>query len=414
MSEPVPIFERIRSLGIASWSLVGAAAVVWILIWLIGKLAVLWPPIVLAIVLIYLFNPITNRLADRKIPRPAAGCLAYLIFGGLLVLVGFLVLPAIANQATDLSDRFPELVETTTEWATDVAADFGVDISAGQVGSISTEIQDWFRDPANQEVILGYLGNVGSIALGVFELIILILVAPVLAFYVLMDEPTLKKNALQLVPESVRDEVAHVSTNVAHAVGGFIRGQLLVAIIIGVLSSIGLRILDLPFWLIVGLLAGFLNIVPFVGPWVGGFLGVMTALIVGDFSKAIWVAVIFAVIQQLDNQIISPVILRVTVKLHPATILLALLAGASLGGLFGVLIAVPVTAVLKIVLGHLWRTRFLGESWEEARGAMLIEHEPERLRDRLRRVGDLEVHELSEELAEHEEHHHDGREPDPD
>jgi hypothetical protein len=135
----------------------------------------------------------------------------------------------------------------------------------------------------------------------------------------------------------------------------------------------------------VGLTTGLLNIVPFSGPWVGGILGVATALISGDASTAAWVAVAFLIIQQIDNHIISPVVLRVAVRLGPATIILALLAGGSIGGLFGVLVAVPLTAVLKIVAGHLWRTRILGDSWDEAVEAMIVEYEPEPLRDRLRR-----------------------------
>ena len=93
----------------------------------------------------------------------------------------------------------------------------------------------------------------------------------------------------------------------------------------------------------------------------------------------------FLIIQQIDNHIISPMVLRVAVRLGPATIILALLAGGSIGGLFGVLVAVPLTAVMKIIAGHLWRTRVLGESWDQAVEAMIVEYEPEPLKDRLRR-----------------------------
>ena len=144
------------------------------------------------------------------------------------------------------------------------------------------------------------------------------------------------------------------------------RGQLVVALIVGVLSSLVLLVLNLPFWLIVGLTAGLLNIIPFIGPWVGGLLGLTTALIEGDAGKAVWVVVAFLTIQQLDNHIVSPLILRVAVRLNPATIILSLLAGGSIGGLFGVLIAVPLTAALKIVIGHIVedkdRRRILGRS----------------------------------------------------
>ncbi|MCE2530864.1 MAG: AI-2E family transporter, partial [Acidimicrobiia bacterium] len=174
------------------------------------------------------------------------------------------------------------------------------------------------------------------------------------------------------------------------------RGQLVVAAIVGVLSSTVLWILDLPFWLIVGLLAGLLNIVPFIGPWVGGALGVATALIVGDPIRAVWVVIAFLIIQQFDNHLVSPMVLRVAVHLSPVTIILALLAGGSIGGLLGVLIAVPTTAVFKIIIGHLWRTRVLGESWEQAASAVVVEYEVEPLRERFRR-GAPEASKNSEE-----------------
>ena len=398
-----PAYERIRRAGVISWSLVGIIALVFALLWLLREFHIIWTPLILAIVLVYLFNPLVERLADRRVPRVAGGCLSYIVFGGLVVLVGFLVVPLLSNQAAEFADELPALTERLSDWVADAGERFGVPVDAGQLESIATEIQEWLQDPANQEVILSSLGQVREIALGVVELALLVLLAPVLALYILMDAPGLRQSALRLVPEHMRPEAVHVGSTIAKAVGGFIRGQLLVALIVGLLSSLGLLMLDLPFWLIVGLVAGFLNIVPFVGPWVGGLLGTMTAVVAGDLSKVIWVVVIFVIIQQLDNHLISPVILRYTVKLHPVSIILALLIGASLGGLFGVLVAVPVTAVIKILLGHVWRTRVLDEAWDEAMEDMFVEVEPGRLADRIRRVADLEVNELSEDLASHDD-----------
>lgn len=372
------------------------------MIWLIVQFRIIWTPLILAVILVYLFNPLVERLSRRKVPRVVGGCLSYVLFGGLVVLIGFLVLPVVTSQATELGDRLPELTERLSQWVADVGDRFGVPISATRLESIVAEIQAWLQDPSNQEVILEGIGQVGEIALGVVEIVLLVLLAPVLALYILMDAPGLRQAAVGLVPENLREEVTHVSNTVAKAIGGFVRGQLLVALIVGLLSSLGLLMLDLPFWLIVGLIAGFLNIIPFVGPWVGGILGVMTALVAGDVSKALWVAVIFAIIQQLDNHLISPVILRYTVKLHPVMIILALLVGGSIGGLFGVLIAVPLTAALKILISHVWRTRVLGESWEEAQEAVLVEVEPGRLAERIRRVAELEVRELSDKFAHHD------------
>ena len=377
--------DRLRQLGVAAWSIVGAFAVIAIVVWLVVQVRIIWPPLIFAIILVYLFKPLVDRLEARRVPRVLGGCLSYLLFGGVLVLLGVVAVPAISSQTADLVEQFPQLIDKTSNAVIDTAERFNLPFGLENVESMSASIRDWFANPDNREVILDGLGQVGEIALGVIEVLVIALLAPVLAFYIIVDTHNLQKSAERMIPHGLREEVLHVGRQVARAVSGFIRGQLVVALIVGTLSSAVLYFLDLPFWLIVGLTTGLLNIVPFIGPWVGGILGVATALISGDASTAAWVAVAFLIIQQIDNHIISPVVLRVAVRLGPATIILALLAGGSIGGLFGVLVAVPLTAVLKIVAGHLWRTRILGESWDEAVEAMIVEYEPEPLRDRLRR-----------------------------
>jgi predicted PurR-regulated permease PerM len=113
------------------------------------------------------------------------------------------------------------------------------------------------------------------------------------------------------------------------------------------------------------MVAGFFNMIPLIGPWIGAIPGVMIALTTRDFGTAVWVAVIMATVQQIDNHFITPNVMQRAVKLHPAAVMLALLAGGTLGGFFGLLLAVPTAAVLKILASHLWRTYVLGEPIEE-------------------------------------------------
>jgi predicted PurR-regulated permease PerM len=135
-------------------------------------------------------------------------------------------------------------------------------------------------------------------------------------------------------------------------------------------------LIDLPFWLIIGILAGFLNLIPFLGPVVGGALAALVALLNGDLSQAIWAVLIFVAIQQVDNHVITPLVQRTRVNLSPLVIILALIIGGSVAGLLGVLVAVPMTAAIRIIVGHLWRTRVLGETWGEASRAMIEYTDP--------------------------------------
>ena len=142
-----------------------------------------------------------------------------------------------------------------------------------------------------------------------------------------------------------------VTRRLSTAIGGYFRGQLAVAFVVGVMASIGMLIIDLPFWLIVGMIAGLFNMIPLIGPWVGAVPGIVIAFTTGGGpSKAIAVAVVMAIVQQIDNHFISPIVMQRAVKLHPAVVMLALLAGGTLAGFFGLLLAVPAAATLKIVV----------------------------------------------------------------
>ncbi len=152
------------------------------------------------------------------------------------------------------------------------------------------------------------------------------------------------------------------------------------ALIVGIASSVGMWAIALPFWLLIGILAGLLNLIPFLGPIVGGLLAALVALLNGSVTQALWAVLIFVAIQQVDNHVITPMIQRTRVNLSPLVIVLALVIGGSVAGLLGVLIAVPVTAALRILVGHVWRTRMLGQSWFEASEAMIeVTEPPERL-----------------------------------
>ncbi len=359
--------------GLVSWSIVGVLALLWAMAWILARLQVLIAPVVLAVVLVDLRNPVVNRFARWRVPRVLGALAAFLILIGLGVAAGFLVVPSISDQATTLTDDFATIYEDSAREIEEIIANFGLeDVNLWSY----EELQDFVQDPDRQDQVLSsVVDNIGQVTSGIFEAILVFFVAPVVAFYILIDLPRVRRETESLIPEDLHDEVVHVSRQLGHAVGGFLRGQVLVALIVGVLMSVGFWLIDLRFWLIIGMIAGFFNIVPFVGPWVGGALGVLVGLTV-DVQTAIWAALVALIVQQIDNNFVSPTVLRATVRLHPAVVLLVLILGGAVGGLWGVLLAVPVTAAIKILAGHLWRTRVLGQSWEEASEAVLEDTEP--------------------------------------
>jgi predicted PurR-regulated permease PerM len=351
---------------------------------------VIWLPIAFGAGLVFLLEPAVRSFERLRIPRVVGSILAFVVLAALILATVALVLPTVREQVVDFAERLPELYQSLVDWIRERSTSVGIDID--EVLS-QQAIEDWLNDPANQETIqnllLGFGAGAGTVLREVTETIAVLLLAPILAIYVLIDLDRFKENSLHLTPPKHREETAFVIGQVGTALGSFVRGQLLVSVIVGIASSIGMWIIDLPFWLIIGILAGFLNLIPFLGPVVGGALAVLVALLNGDPGQAVWALVIFVAIQQVDNHVITPLVQRARVNLSPLVIVLALVIGGSVAGLLGVLVAVPITAAFRIVVGHMWRTRVLGESWREASEHMIeITEPPERIAGIRRRPTD--------------------------
>ena len=401
------MFDRFATAGKAAWSLLGVGAALAVLFWLAWQIRVVFPPLVLAGAIVFILNPLVTRLARHGVPRAGGTAITYLGFVGVLVMLGFLITPLVQTQAEELADQWPEirakfedsvndLSERSKEdnWFVEVPTIAELrDQLGGGTGSAQTEEFDRVVQAASDSLnasddarlaadldrvaadarnqfpgesgILEQLKTAREIGTRVFEIGLIFLLAPIIAFYLLVDLPHISEVTRDLIPDRAKAEVLHVGHRLNHTIGGYFRGQLAVAVIVGAMVSVGLAILGLPFWLIVGMIAGVFNMVPLIGPWVGAIPGVAIALTTRDFSTALWVVAIMTIAQQIDNHFISPLVMQRTTSLHPAVVMLALLAGGTLGGFFGLLLAVPLTATLKVVVGHLWRVYVLELPFEE-------------------------------------------------
>jgi predicted PurR-regulated permease PerM len=379
MSKPptprLPAGERLRRAGIAAWSIIGLLVLVAIFVWLLFKIRVIFPPLVLALLIIYLLNPVVSRLQARGVPRTIGALIAYLIVAVALVVFGLLVAPLIARQVDSFGDQLPELrldfVRSIEGLGESIETRFNIEIDTSQVVCLfgAEEIEGPDRPTQAEcdevtrryrEQILQQADRITEFGTGLLELLLIFILGPLLALYLLIDLPQLQRDLLNLVPENNRDEFSDLGTKIGRAVGGFFRGQLLVALLVGVLSSIGFAIVGLDFWLVIGAIAGFTNLIPLVGPFIGGGLGFVVGTITDGVSTGLYAVLVAVIVQQIDNHIVSPNVMKRTVKLHPVTVMLSLLAGGTLAGFWGVLLAVPAVAVAKLLLGHVWATRVLG------------------------------------------------------
>lgn len=393
MEPTVTRHDALRRLALIVWIAIGVLALIWVTLRVADMVRFIWLPIAFAVGLTLILNPIVNAFERIRIPRVIGTVFAFVMASAAVTAIVVLLVPTVREQALDFASQIPRLYEAIVSGLQSMSESIGIDI--GPVWTPET-FREWIQDPENQatlqEMIGGFGSGAGLILRGVTETLAVALLAPVLAFYMLMDATRFKQQARALTPPAQREEVTYVATQVTRALGSFVRGQLLVALIVGILSSLALYLLDLPFWLIIGMVAGLLNLVPFVGPFVGGALAALVALIYGSVSLALWAVGVFTLIQQIDNHIITPMVQRTRVNLSPLVIVVALIVGGAVAGLVGVVVAVPLTAAIRIIAGHLWRTRVLGESWLEASEAMIeYTDPPERIagvRRRRSTVGD--------------------------
>jgi predicted PurR-regulated permease PerM len=373
--------ERIRRAGTVCWAVCGVAAVIALLGLVAWVFRVIWPPLILAGAIVFLLNPVVTRLQARHIPRALGTGLSYVAIVGFTVLVVLLVAPLATDQYDDLAGQWPDIrtdiEDQIDEWAAQTREPdswFPVELPT------SEELEDQFlggnasdldgngvvTDEERQQAFADQLDTARELLLRIFHVGLIFIIGPIIAFYLLVDLPHIRIVFRGLVPERARGDAMVLSRRLSTAIGGYFRGQLAVAIVVGAMASIGMLLIDLPFWLIVGMIAGIFNMIPLVGPWIGAVPGIIIAFTTGGgVGKAVAVAVVMAIVQQIDNHFISPMVMQRAVKLHPAVVMLALLAGGSLAGFFGLLLAVPATATLKIVCGHVWRHFVLGEPLDE-------------------------------------------------
>jgi predicted PurR-regulated permease PerM len=348
-----PLVLRAAKGGILAWSLIGIVVLFFFFRYVVYPVRIIFPPLVVAMIVVYLLNPLVTRMERRGVARIWGTLITYVIalgvFGSLIAVLA----PVVAEQVRNFGEQGPSLIDEITRGLRDVAGRVGIDI--GQV------------EPGGGGVV-DFLGGLVSFTKGVAHVAIVFVVGPILAFYLLVDLPKIKRGLRAVIPSRRRAEVESVMEKIGRAIGGFFRGQLLIALVVGLLSGFALWMVGLPFWAVVGLVAGLFNLIPLIGPFIAGIVAILIAFTTDSpaggllnlepgLPLAIGSAVALLIVQQLDNHILSPNIVARTVNLHPVTVMLGLLAGGTLLGLWGMLLAMPVLATVKILLLHTWDTR---------------------------------------------------------
>jgi predicted PurR-regulated permease PerM len=318
------------------WRIIFILALVFLIIVVRDVLALF----VIAIVLSSAFDPWVDWLQKLKIPRGLSISVIFLILLSIVTMVVILLAGPIGKQILDVASSFPQIYEKINlaldslhrlEGVSPLTAQNSTGTSLTQLAQSLTQIGS----------------NIISFVTSVFGGIISFFMVLVLTFYLTVEENGFKKFIRHIFPSDKNGEVSYLVDNMQKRLGLWFRGQMILSLIIFVTVYIGLVILDVKYALLLAVLAGLLEIVPILGPWLSAIVAVFFAWADG-MNKALYTAILYLVIQQLENNIIVPKVMGRNTGLNPVVVILAILIGGRLAGVIGALLAVPIATVISV------------------------------------------------------------------
>jgi predicted PurR-regulated permease PerM len=291
----------------------------------------------------FLLGPLVDRLEARGVPRLFAILLLYLTILGTLTSGALLLIGPLTTQVQGLTTTLPTLLSTESDAQTQIDHFFQQQGLPLSVAGLRDQIAGNLTTAGSS-----LLGGTLAALTGLVGLVTDLFLVLAMTFYLLLDGRSMHTWALRLLPETLRERWFFIEATLNRVLGGYIRGQIIVALTVGIAAGVGSALLGVQYPLVIGLLAFLFEFIPMVGP----VLGMIPAVILALFQPlplVVWVIVYFIVLQQIESNVIVPRVSGQAVGLHPLGVLLALLAGVELGGLGGALLAVPLAGVLYVV-----------------------------------------------------------------
>ena len=329
--------------------------------WLLYLLSPILMPFIVGALLAYLGDPLVDRLEKTRLSRTLSVCVVFTIMALLGLLLLLIILPQLERQITGLVMRLPQFIGWTQENILPrLSALLGLEPGTLDLDAIKEAITNNMKDISGiMGRLLVKLTQSGQLVLIWFAYLTLI---PVVTFYLLRDWDVLVGKMHDLIPRPYEKLASKLARQCDEVLAEFMRGQFLVMLAQAILYTIGLWIVGLEFFLLIGMLAGLVSFVPYLGFIVGiGVASVAGFMQFHDIIHLIYILIVFGVGQAIEGMLLSPLLVGDRIGLHPVAVIFAVMAGGQLFGFVGVLVALPVAAVIVVLLRHI-HERYLESS----------------------------------------------------
>jgi predicted PurR-regulated permease PerM len=319
-------------------------------------------PGVLGIILYYLLRPFTRLFDHWKIPRFWGIVIIYLVLIGFITLAIVLIFPLLREQFTNLLQEFPEyilsLVEDIVSYLNNSSFNeffekYGLDYNR-VVNDLSNSFIETVKDTVTT-VASSVASGVTSFITRLTGILLSLVIVPFILFYLLYEGEKMPKFIIRIFPPRLRPGISAVLTDMDKQISSYIQGQILVSICIGTMVTIGFLIIDLDYAILLGILAMFTSVVPYLGPLIAITPALIISLVTGGFSMFFMVGVVWTIVQLVEGKFISPQIMGKSLKVHPITIIFVLLTSGALFGVPGVILGIPGYAMIKVFVQHGFR-----------------------------------------------------------
>jgi predicted PurR-regulated permease PerM len=323
-----------------------------VLIWLMSALQSVTTMVMVAFFLAYILNPLVELLTSWGLPRPLA--VLIILLSGLCLFVGLLlfIVPVIIDETAKFADVLPGYAVALHDTVSKLAEKLGVAIPKDWdevTGLIVARGRQYL--PKIADISVQAFFSIFKSTLHILSALLHILLVPIITYYLMVSFDPIERGIKDLIPPYTRDPVVQKLREIDRVLAGFIRGQLTICLILAVLYSLGFVLIRIDLAVVLGVTAGLLFIIPYLGTMIGVIFGSLMALAkYGDWVHVLYVLGWIGLVQLLEAYVLTPRIVGHATGLHPVVYILAVIVGANLFGFVGMLVAVPVTAVLQVLL----------------------------------------------------------------